>query len=45
VRFATPTFLGEQLEVHVFDAGPASYAFEADSAGARVISNGRVELW
>ena len=44
VRFATPTFLGEQLAVHVFDAGPTGYAFEADSAGARVISNRRVEL-
>jgi acyl dehydratase len=44
VRFATPTFLGEQLAVHVFDAGPLGYAFEADSAGARAISNGRVEL-
>ena len=44
VRFASPTFLGEQLAVHVFDADPYGYAFEADSAGARVISNGRVEL-
>jgi acyl dehydratase len=44
VRFATPTFLGEQLHVQVFDAGPLGYAFEADSAGARVISNGRVEF-
>ena len=44
VRFATPMFLGEQLEVQVFDAGPAGYAFEADSAGARVINNGLVEL-
>jgi hypothetical protein len=45
VRFATPTFLGEQLAVHIFDAGPLGYAFEAESADARVISNGRVELW
>jgi acyl dehydratase len=44
VRFASPTFLGERLTVNVFDAGPLGYAFEADSADARVISNGRVEL-
>jgi acyl dehydratase len=44
VRFATPTFLGEQLRVHVYDAGPLGYAFEADSAGATVIAHGRAEL-
>ena len=44
VRFATPTFLGERLDVRVYDAGDGAYAFEADSANARVISNGRAEL-
>ncbi len=44
VRFSSPTFLGEQLNVHVFDAGPCGYAFEADSGGAPVIAHGRAEL-
>jgi acyl dehydratase len=44
VRFATPTFLGEQLHVRVYDAGELGYAFEADSQGASVITHGRAEL-
>lgn len=44
VRFATPTFLGDDLEVRLYEVGPRSYGFEADSAGRRVISNGRAEL-
>jgi acyl dehydratase len=44
VRFATPTFLGERLVVRVYDAGPSGCAFEAGSAGATVITHGRVEL-
>ena len=44
VRFATPTFLGEQLHVRVCEAGPLGYAFEADSLGASVITHGRAEL-
>jgi acyl dehydratase len=44
VRFAAPTFLGEQLHVRVYDAGPLGYAFEADSRGASVITHGRAEL-
>ncbi len=44
VRFATPTFLGEQLHVRVYDAGSLGYAFEADSRGASVITHGRAEL-
>lgn len=44
VRFATPTFLGERLEVRLYDAGPLGYAFEAHSAGAAVITGGRAEL-
>jgi acyl dehydratase len=43
VRFARPTFVGEQLEVRIYDAGGA-YAFEAVSADAVVISHGRAEL-
>jgi hypothetical protein len=45
VRFATPVFLGERLKVCVYDAGPLGYAFEAFSAGAQVISQGRAELF
>jgi acyl dehydratase len=44
VRFASPTFLGERLDVRLYDAGPLGYAFEADSAGATVITHGRAEL-
>ena len=44
VRFATPVFLGERLQVQIYDAGPLGYAFEAFSAGAQVISQGRAEL-
>jgi acyl dehydratase len=44
VRFATPTFLGEQLRVRLYDAGPLGVAFEADSGGALVITHGRAEL-
>jgi len=44
VRFASPTFLGEDVHVQLYAAGPLSYAFEADSAGARVITHGRAEL-
>jgi hypothetical protein len=44
VRFASPTFLGETLRVRLYDAGPLGYAFEADCAGARVVTNGRAEL-
>jgi acyl dehydratase len=44
IRFATPTFIGEQLNVRLYDAGTLGYAFEADSAGSNVITHGRVEL-
>ncbi len=44
VRFATPTFMGEQLSVRLYDAGALGYAFEADCAGSTVITHGRVEL-
>lgn len=45
VRFAAPTFIGERIDVHVFDAHDAGWAFEAESGGATVVSNGRAELW
>jgi acyl dehydratase len=44
VRFASPTFLGEPLDVRLYDAGPLGLAFEATSAGAAVITHGRAEL-
>jgi acyl dehydratase len=44
VRFASPTFLGERLQVRVYDAGALGYAFEAACAGATVVTNGRAEL-
>jgi acyl dehydratase len=44
VRFATPMFLGEQLEVRVYDAGPLGVAFEAHAAGLPVVTHGRAEL-
>ncbi len=44
VRFATPTMLGKNLTVHVFDAGAHAFAFEAECAGAKVITHGRVEV-
>ncbi len=45
VRFASPTFLDEDLHVHVYDAGATGIAFEADCAGATVIAHGRAELF
>jgi acyl dehydratase len=45
VRFATPTFLDEQLAVALYDAGHDAIAFEAQCAGATVITHGRAELF
>jgi len=49
VRFAAPTFPGDNIEVAVYEAGRTeqgrrSYAFEATSAGATVLRHGRVEV-
>jgi len=44
VRFATPTFLGDELQVQLYDAAPLGCAFEAVSGGATVITHGRAEL-
>lgn len=44
VRFASPTFVGDDLDVHVYREGDRTYAFEADAGGAAVIRNGLVEL-
>ena len=49
VRFASPTRLGEDLTVDVYDAsasaGPGVFAFEATCAGAAVVKHGRIELF
>lgn len=44
VRFAAPTFLGEQLNIPLYEAGALEYAFEADTAGTAVIAHGRAQL-
>ena len=49
VRFASNVFPGNDVEVQLYDAGTtadgnAAYAFEATSAGAIVIKNGRAEI-
>ena len=49
VRFAANVLPGNDIEVQVFDAGTTpegnhAYAFEATSAGAVVIKNGRAEI-
>ena len=44
VRFASPVFFERELTVSFYDVGGAAFAFEARCDGARVISNGRVEL-
>jgi acyl dehydratase len=44
VRFASPTFVGEDVEVHLFEVDEHTVAFEAESCGSAVIRNGLVEL-
>jgi acyl dehydratase len=44
VRFASPVPLGETLRVRLYDIGPGCYGFEAECAGATVITHGRAEL-
>jgi acyl dehydratase len=44
VRFASPTPLGEDVTVDVYEIDAATFAFEASCAGAAVIKHGRVEL-
>ncbi len=48
VRFAKPVFPGNDVVTTIYEAGSANggraYAFEAESAGAQVIVNGRAEV-
>jgi len=43
-RFASPAFVGDDLDVLLYDAGPSTVAFEATSSGTLVLSQGRIEL-
>ena len=49
-RFASPTFLDEDVHVHVYaipaaDCGDGAFAFTADCAGNPVLAHGRAELF
>ncbi len=44
VRFAGPTFVGDELDLHIFQVDQDTFAFEAESSGAPVIRNGLVRL-
>lgn len=44
VRFASNVFPGNDVEVQLYEAGDGAFAFEATSAGATVIKNGRAEV-
>jgi acyl dehydratase len=44
LRFASPTYPGHDLAVRLYELGPGAFAFEADCAGAKVITHGRAEL-
>ena len=44
VRFASPTYPGNDLRVDLYDAGGGAVAFDATCAGDLVVTNGRAEL-
>jgi acyl dehydratase len=44
VRFAAPAYVGDDLDVRLYEAGPGAYAFEAHAGGSAVISNGLAVL-
>jgi acyl dehydratase len=44
VRFAKNVIPGNDIVVSIYDAGDGAYAFEAESAGEKVIANGRAEI-
>jgi hypothetical protein len=44
VRFAANVFPGNDVEVQLYELGDGAYGFEATSAGATVIKNGRAEV-
>jgi acyl dehydratase len=44
VRFASPAFIGDDLDVHLYDMAAGAIAFEATSSGTVVLGHGRAEL-
>jgi acyl dehydratase len=44
VRFASPTYVGDELVVRMYRSAPDCYAFEAEAGGAAVIRHGLAEL-
>jgi acyl dehydratase len=44
VRFSKPVLPGNDVVTTMYDLGGGSYAFEATSAGATVIKDGRAEV-
>jgi acyl dehydratase len=44
VRFAAPIFVGDDLELHLFQVDQNTFAFEAESSGVPVIRNGLARL-
>lgn len=44
VRFASPAYVGDDVELVLLDCAESAYAFEAHSNGATVVRNGLVEL-
>lgn len=44
MRFASPVFVGEEIEVRLYGVDEDTYAFEADSLGVPVVLAGRAEL-
>lgn len=45
VRFAAPAFIGQDLQVEIFERREGGFALEASCEGRPVITNGLVELW
>lgn len=43
-RFSAPAILENELHVDIYERDASTYVFEATSAGAKVISHGRMEL-
>jgi acyl dehydratase len=44
VRFASPVYVGDELEVSLYQRQANSYVFEAEAGGATAIRNGLAEL-
>jgi hypothetical protein len=44
VRFASPAFVGSEVSIRLYDAGPARFGLEAESDGRLTISRGIVAV-